>query len=85
MIWLELNSMIYFLRQIWNKSSLTKVKTGQLLELSLGMNFSSSNLDFEDGELKTNKCDINGNPRETVFITQISSMIDELLDKKPFQ
>lgn len=64
---------------------INKGKTGQLLELSLGMNLSSSNLDFEDGELKTNKCDINGNPRETVFITQISSMIDELLDKKPFQ
>ena len=55
-----------------------KGKTGQLLELSLGMRLSSSNLDFDDGELKTNKCDAAGNPRETVFITQISSIIDEL-------
>jgi DNA mismatch repair protein MutH len=64
---------------------INKGKTGQLLELSLGMNLSSSNLDFEDGELKTNKCDARGNPKETIFITQISSMIDELLDKRPFE
>ncbi|MCI9217737.1 DNA mismatch repair protein MutH [Lachnospiraceae bacterium 42-17] len=64
---------------------LNKGKTGQLLELSLGMHLSSSNLDFEDGELKTNKCDAYGNPRETVFITQISSIIDELIEQKPFE
>ena len=46
-----------------------KGRTGQLLELSLGMHLSSSNLDFDDGELKTNTCDAAGNPRETVFIT----------------
>ena len=48
---------------------LNKGKTDQLLELSLGMHLSSSNLDFDDGELKTNTCDAAGNPRETVFIT----------------
>lgn len=48
---------------------INKGKTGQLLELALGMNLSSTNLDFEDGELKTNKCDFRGNPKETVFIT----------------
>lgn len=58
---------------------INKGKTGQLLELALGMNLSSTNLDFEDGELKTNKCDSRGNPKETVFITQISSVIDELI------
>ena len=42
---------------------INKGKTGQLLELSLGMHLSSTNLDFEDGELKTNKCDAAGNPR----------------------
>lgn len=62
-----------------------KGKTGQLLELSLGMNLSNSNLDFEDGELKTNKCDAAGNPRETVFITQFSSIIDELVQQRPFE
>jgi DNA mismatch repair protein MutH len=64
---------------------IAKGKTGQLLELALGMNLSSADLDFEDGELKTNKCDKNGKPYETVFITQISAMIDELLAKKEFK
>ena len=62
-----------------------KGKTGQLLELALGMHLSSTNLDFEDGELKTNKCDHLGNPKETVFITQISSVIDELIQERPFE
>ena len=64
---------------------INKGKTGQLLELSLGMHLSSRNLDFEDGELKTNKCDAYGNPRETVFITQISNVIDELIEQRPFE
>ena len=62
-----------------------KGKTGQLLEMALGKKLSSANLDFEDGELKTNKCDAAGNPKETVFITQISGVIDELIEKKPFE
>lgn len=62
-----------------------KGRTGQLLELALGMGLSSSNLDFEDGELKTNKCDSLGRPLETVFITQILSVIDDLINKKPFE
>lgn len=36
---------------------INKGKTGQLLELALGVHLSSTNLDFDDGELKTNKCD----------------------------
>lgn len=62
-----------------------KGKTGQLLELALGKKLDSFNLDFEDGELKSNKCDASGKPMETVFITQISSVIDELLQEKPFE
>lgn len=68
-----------------NMIIINKGKTGQLLELSLGMHLSSTNLDFEDGELKTNKCDARGNPKETVFITQISSVIDELIQERPFE
>lgn len=68
-----------------NMIIINKGKTGQLLELSLGMSLSSSNLDFDDGELKTNKCDAAGNPRETIFITQISSIIDELIQERPFE
>lgn len=49
-----------------------KGKTGQLLELTIGLNLSNTTLDFEDGELKTNKCDHNGKPLETMFITQIA-------------
>ena len=42
-------------------------------------------MDFEDGELKTNKCDRSGKPLETMFITQTASIIDELLSKRRFQ
>lgn len=61
-----------------------KGKSGQLLEMILGLNLSNKNLDFEDGELKTNKCDTTGKPLETMFITQISTMIDDLLSGKDF-
>lgn len=64
---------------------INKGKAGQLLELALGMHLSSNNLDFEDGELKTNKCDHTGKPLETVFITQILSVIDDLIAEKPFE
>lgn len=64
---------------------LNKGKTGQLLELSLGMKLSNTNRDFEDGELKTNKCLRNGKPKETIFITQISSIFDDLIVKKKFE
>ena len=62
-----------------------KGRSGQLLELALGKKLDNSNLDFEDGELKTNKCDFYGEPKETIFITQISSCIDELLTNKRFE
>lgn len=62
-----------------------KGKTGQLLELALGKKLDNGNLDFEDGELKTNKCDSFGNPEESIFITQISNCIDELLTNKRFE
>ena len=68
-----------------NMIIVNKGKTGQLLELALGLHLSSSNLDFDDGELKTNKCDSRGNPKETVFITQISSIIDELIEERKFE
>ena len=64
---------------------INKGKTGQLLELTIGLELSNTPLDFEDGELKTNKCDRSGKPLETMFITQIASIIDELLAKRQFQ
>ena len=68
-----------------NMIVINKGRTGQLLELALGMHLSSATLDFEDGELKTNKCDRQGHPKETVFITQINSVIDELFQEYPFE
>lgn len=64
---------------------INKGKSGQLLELALGKKLDSGNIDFENGELKTNKCDHTGKPLETIFVTQVSSIIDELLQKKPFE
>lgn len=64
---------------------INKGKTGQLLELTIGLSLSNTTLDFEDGELKTNKCDRTGKPLETMFITQTASIIDDLLSKISFQ
>lgn len=63
---------------------INKGKTGQLLEVALGLKNTSNLLDFEDGELKTNKCNMFGEPLETMFITQILSIIDDLLSFKNF-
>ena len=62
-----------------------KGKAGQALEIVLGLQNTPNPLDFEDGELKTNKCDRFGNPLETVFIAQILSVIDDMLAKRPFE
>lgn len=62
-----------------------KGKTGQALEIILGLQNTSNPLDFEDGELKTNKCDLYGRPKETVFISQILSVIDDMFLRKPFE
>lgn len=64
---------------------INKGRVGQLLELLLGLTNGNSLTDFEDGELKTNKAYPNGLPLETMFITQISSQIDELLNRVPFE
>lgn len=58
---------------------------GQLLEKKLGLPLSSGTLDFEDGELKTNKCDEYGSPLETIRITQLSSMFDGMMSGVPFE
>jgi DNA mismatch repair protein MutH len=58
---------------------------GKILERSLGLGHTSFTLDFEDGELETNKCYPDGRQRETMFITQISATIDGILDEEPFE
>ena len=62
-----------------------KGKTGKLLELLIGLSASSSLRDFEDGELKTNKADETGRPLETIFITQLSMMFDDLINDLSFK
>src|SRR5690554_724910 len=58
--------------------------TGKLLELQIGLNNTTKNLDFEDGELKTNKVDRDGTPLETMFIKQLSNIVDEVIRAKEF-
>jgi len=60
-----------------------KGNVGQLIELHIGLSLNSELTDFEDGELKTNKADEFGMPRETMFITQISGMFDDLISTPP--
>ena len=55
---------------------------GQFLEKLIGLDNKNSLQDFLDGELKTNKADLNGTPKETMFISQISTKFDELIDTK---
>lgn len=75
--------------QIFTEEELSNViipkgRTGQLLEVLIGLKNTSARLDFTDGELKTNKVNRLGKPLETMFITQISTHIDEILDRKNF-
>ncbi|WP_300393818.1 hypothetical protein [uncultured Psychrobacter sp.] len=51
---------------------------GQFLEKLLGLKLSSNKLDFENGELKTNKSKPDGSPMETMAITQIGTQFDDL-------
>jgi DNA mismatch repair protein MutH len=62
---------------------INKGRVGQLLELYLGLTLGNDHTDFEDGELKTNKVRPNGKPRETIFLTQISKDIDNLISTPP--
>ena len=56
---------------------------GQMLLLYLGLTLDNKLTDFDDGELKTNKTDKDGNGKETIFITQVLSIIDDLLAEIP--
>jgi DNA mismatch repair protein MutH len=61
-----------------------KGNTGKLLEKIIGLPPGNTLKDFENGELKTNKSDSNGNPLETMFISQISLRIDDLINNSNF-
>jgi DNA mismatch repair protein MutH len=61
-----------------------KGKTGKLLERLLGLAPGASLTDLENGELKTNKASSDGHPEETMFISQISTKVDQLFEHRPF-
>lgn len=72
--------------ELFSKSDLAnKGRSGQLLELALGLNLSNKHLDFDNGELKSFKCHKDGRPAETIAITQILSHIEDLISQKPFK
>jgi DNA mismatch repair protein MutH len=60
-----------------------KGNVGQLLLQHLGLKLDGAQLDFEDGELKTNKACPAGRPRETMFICQISKTFSTLISVPP--
>ena len=60
-----------------------KGHVGQLLLKYIGLKLDSNLCDFEDGELKSNKASSNSSPVETMFITQISELIDTLVSDNP--
>lgn len=63
-----------------------KGAAGKALELLIGKALNNQSApDFEDGELKTNKCTHTGAIKETIAVTQIDSIIDELIGRKKFE
>ena len=65
------------------EAKINKGGLGQMIEAFLGLPPSRTTKDFQDGELKTNKCDRNGKPSEPLAIIMIKSIIDELISDKP--
>jgi DNA mismatch repair protein MutH len=62
---------------------INKGGVGQLLLQYLDLALDSNLTDFDDGELKTNKTNKDGVSKETIFITQVSKIIDELVSSTP--
>ena len=50
---------------------------GQIIEKEIGLDLSSDLLDFEDGELKSNKF-LHGKPSETLAVTQVGHILPEI-------
>lgn len=50
---------------------------GQIVERKIGVDLSSDLLDFEDGELKSNKF-LKGKPSETLAVTQVGHILPEI-------
>ena len=56
---------------------INKGSVGQIIERAIGVNLSSDLLDFENGELKSNKF-LKGAPAETLAVTQIGHVLNEI-------
>lgn len=56
---------------------INKGSVGQIIERAIGVDLSSDLLDFEDGELKSNKF-LRGFPAETLAVTQVGHTLSEL-------
>ena len=57
---------------------INKGSVGQAIEKAIGLDLSSDLLDFHDGELKSNKF-LNGQPAETLAITQVGHSLAEIM------
>ena len=73
---------------MFNELKIGKGNTGKVLLIHLGMPLDSKLTDFDDGELKTTKFATNPKngliePKETIFITQISEIFDTLVSEPP--
>ena len=56
---------------------INKGSVGQIIERAIGVDLSSDLLDFENGELKSNKF-LRGAPAETLAVTQIGHVLKEI-------
>lgn len=65
------------LGEIGDPDLVNKGIAGQIVEKQIGLNLSSDLLDFEDGELKSNKF-VNGKPKETLAVTQVGHILAEI-------
>ncbi len=59
--------------------------SGSALERLVGVPASTRRLDLEDGELKSFRCDRDGDPLESVAVCQIGARVDEWLELPPFE
>jgi len=62
-----------------------KGRAGQLMEKAIGLQQSTSLLDFEDGDLKTFKSREDAYPLETMAIHQFGDEVDDLVKRVPFR
>ncbi|NBW98110.1 DNA mismatch repair protein MutH [bacterium] len=73
-----------FLAELPKKSLSDKGFLGKFLERMLNIPNSNGHLDLQGGELKCCVCKIDGEPRQTVAITQIGSWLDQILKNSDF-